>query len=534
MTRLNVIDNRPRATWTPRNPLEVLPLLRRNWGLLVLSAIAGLLAVLVALMALSPRYEVSAKLLVRMGREMTAPPTLAAKDAAQVMPAARRPEDAASEVEILTDPRLISQVVEHFGEDFFFAEPPARDLWQQIRRVPKKVLQAIQDGVRETMVILGLRPPTTRLQRATLVIGEALRIESVRKSDVIEIKLAMPDPSAGVLLLDKFIELAMENHVQAYRTAGAMDFFQAERAVRSRELRETEERLLARKAEQAAWSAGEQRSLLLKSEAEIRQQEAQSAVELAQTSAEAEHAREVLAKLPSETKLSSVQARNKATDELRTRIVQLQLELVSLGSRYTDDSPEIRDIRRQIASLRAAIDAEPFYYVDGVTTGANQQHEAVARDLIVKENLLQGQRARSQQISEQLAGVRKQLQAIEAAEIEIAGLERDVARLRRSLDLYDKGLEDARIAEAMDTVELSNLKVIVPPTAAILPSWPPVRLFLIGGFVGGLALGMGFAALREMRRRRSETGRALWEVPAFPASAYQPHPEPLAGDAPRA
>jgi len=335
----NPVEEKPRATWTPLEPFRFLLLIVKYYKLLILSAMAGLIAMTGVMLIVGPRYDISAKLLVTTGREITAPRVLDPLDGVQAIPASRRPEDANTEVEILSNPRLMKRVVEHFGEDFFLAERPAVTLWQQIKRVPKVVWRELRDAMREGLVLLGLRPPTTALERVTLAMQKGLVVESIRRSDVIEIKLGFPDPRAGVLVMQKFIEFALESHIQAHRASGVGEFFSAQKEAKSRELREAEQHLL---------------------------------------------------------------------------------------------------------------------------------------------------------------DVRTKMQGVQAAEIEIAKLERDVAGLRRIVGLYEKGLENARTVEAMDVYKLSNLRVIMQPTADLLPAYPPLRRFLLLGLIGGLTLAIGFIVLKEM------------------------------------
>jgi uncharacterized protein involved in exopolysaccharide biosynthesis len=436
---------KPRATWALSDPWYFLILLSQHWKLLLFSALAGAIALFLALLLVSPRYDIDAKLILQFGREMMAPPGVGAKDGAQVMPAAKRPEDIASEVEILSNPRLIRQVVEHFGEDFFFAEHPPETLWQWIKRIPKVIWRESGDAVRNGMVLVGLRPQTTPLDRVVLAIGSALHIEAVRKSDVIDVKLGYPDPHVGVLLLEKYLEYAAESHLLAHKVPEVREFFAAEREARSGELRQAEERLLALR-NQLMWSKDNVvRLSMLKIEAELLQQQTLAIAAATQTEAE----------------ISRGQA---ALDTLR------------------------------------------------LTTGANQQYETLTRDLLAKQSLLEGQRARITQTSAQLQRMREQLRANQASEIELVELEREVARLRRGLDLYEKALEDARIAEAMDRAQVSNLKVIMPPTADVFPSFPPVRLFLLLGIVGGLTLAILFIVAREMLRGMRRDQQDVAEV----------------------
>jgi uncharacterized protein involved in exopolysaccharide biosynthesis len=122
--------------------------------------------------------------------------------------------------------------------------------------------------------------------------------------------------------------------------------------------------------------------------------------------------------------------------------------------------------------------------------------------------------------------MREQLRAGQASESEFAELEREVARLRRGLELYDKGLEDARIAAEMDQAQVSNLKVIMPPTAELLPSFPPVKLFLLLGILGGLTLAIGFIIAREMLRDRQRDQQNIVEAAEADAESLPPGQPP--------
>jgi uncharacterized protein involved in exopolysaccharide biosynthesis len=46
-------------------------------------------------------------------------------------------------------------------------------------------------------------------------------------------------------------------------------------------------------------------------------------------------------------------------------------------------------------------------------------------------------------------------------------------------------------------VQFSGLRVVMPPTAELIPSSPSIRRVLLLGFVGGLALAGLLALLRE-------------------------------------
>lgn len=490
-----------RADWIPTDLAGVLVLLRRYWAMAVGCALAGILAMNASAVLVSgPTYEVAAKIMVNLGPEMVGSPLLAAREGNPAAPAIRRPEDATTGAEIFSNPRLIRDVVVQLGEDFF-ADAPPTTFFQRVKHTGKAALREIRAAVRETMVAVGLRPRTTEVDRLALAIAAALRVEPVRRADVINLTLSFPDPRAGELILARFIDLAMAEHTRAYRMPGVTEFFQDARAERRAELRSAEERLLALRmdARTPVWSVAEQRPVLIRAEADVQQQLRQVNTTIAAVAAEIARAEATLAGLPTEVELTSVRSRNPTTDALRSRLVELQLDLTTQQTRYGENSREIADIRRQTEQLLALLGSEEPTRIDQVTMGVNQLHQSLERDIVTRRIDLDGQRSRARQIEDEIARLRAQLRDIEAAAIDIAQLEQDVVRLRRAVDLYERGYEDARIAEAMQAVQLSGLRVVMAPTAETIPSRPSLRRNLLFGLVAGLALAVGIVLFREYR-----------------------------------
>lgn len=499
----------PRTTWLPTDFAGALALLRRHWLQVLACGLAGTLALLGAAVIGGPSYNVAAKILVNLGPEMAGSPLLAALQGTPAAPASLRPEDATTGVEIFNNPRLIREVVEDLGPGFFADSPPVTFM-QTVKHAAKQAMRMVRDGVGELFILAGLRPRTTELDRLILAIGASLRVEPVRRTDIIDITLRSPDPRAGEIILGRFIDRALADHIQAYRTPGVADFLRGALAERREELRAAQDRLLALRTERAdpVWSVPEQRSVLIRSEAELRQQQRQQQASITASEAELRRAEATLAALPAEVELSRVRGRNTEVDTLRNRLVQLRLDRASQEARYGADSPEIGDIRRQAEALAALLAAEPPDRVEQVTTGLNQLRQSLERDILTKRIDLEGQRGRAQRLGEEVEQVRRQLRDLEAAAIEIALLEQTVARLTGAIELFQRSYENARIAETMAEVRLSGLRVVMPPTAEIIPSSPSLKKTALLGLVAGLGLAAALILLREFRlsTRRGHAG----------------------------
>lgn len=505
------LDTASRMTWIPTDLLGVLALLKRYWLLILSCCLAGALALVAsAVLITGPSYVVAAKIMVNLGPEMAGSPLLTARAGAVATAPMRRPEDSGTGVEIFSNPRLIRDVVTQLGEGFF-ADPVPVTLFQKIKQGGKRIVRGLREGVRSVMVALGLSPRTTQADRLVLAISDALKVEPVRRADVINLMLTFSDPHAGEVILERFIALALAGHVQAYRMPGVTEFFRNARSERRAELAAAEARLLKLRlgSQNPVWSVAEQRPVLIRAEAELQQQIRQVNGTIAAVEAEIGRAEATLAVLPDELELTSVRSRNTTTDALQNRLVQLRLELATQQSRYGENSLEIADIRRQTEALLALLNSEEPYRLEQVTKGVNQLHQSLLRDIVTRRIDLEGQRGRAKQLEKDVADLRGQLRDIEAAAIEIAQSEQEVDRSRRALDLYERGYEDARIAEAMEAVQLSGLRVIMPPTAEIVPSSPSLRRNLLLGFAAGLVLAFGSILFLEFRAASDAAERAM-------------------------
>lgn len=492
----------PRATWVPTDLAGALRLARRYWRLSALCAAAGMLAMLAIQVAQGPSYTVGAKILVRQGPETATPPLLVARERVQGG-GMQRPEDAASAVELLSNPRLIRETVDSLG-DGFFADRPPETVLQHIKHAAKTALGWVRDLVREATVMTGLRPPTTRIDRIVLSIGQGLRVEPVRRTDVIDVVLFFPDPRAGEVILARYIELALASHVQAHRVPGGREFFEAGLAEHREELRRVEQLLQAARTQgNPVWSVPEQRSLLLRVQSDLAVQYRQAQSMAAESAAEVARAEAALSTQPATITLSSVRARNRAIDDLRARLVQLRIDQVSQRARFGDASPELAELGRQIGTLSAFLAEEPEYRVTEITEGANLVQQGLVRDLEAKRVQYEGQRVRVALMATEMGVLARDLEQLGAAAIEIGHLEREEARLRRAVELYERGLADARLAEAMETVKLSGLRVVMPPTAEIIPSQPSIRRGVVLGLAAGAMLSLVAVFLLEQRRQRA-------------------------------
>jgi uncharacterized protein involved in exopolysaccharide biosynthesis len=518
----NFAAERPLATFTPLGLSKVVPVLVQNWRLIAACTVLALVAVIAALPLMGTRYVVGAKVLVELGREMSAPPTVTAKDSAPQVIASKRPEDLGSEMEIMRSPQLVEDVVRSFGVDYFLAEPPPVTLWQYAKHLGRVVIRAAQEQVNDALVLLGVRRKLSPFERVVVALRNAVSVDEIRKSDVINISLQTPNPETGVAILRRFLELYQEKHIATYRSPAIRAFFADAAAATRDDLQAAEARLARFKDEHKAWSVGDQAGLLLRSYRDLADAQARNDTAAAEIVSRVGELRRQQARLPDTVPLSQTVMHDPVIDELRKQLAETQAQIAQNGVLLGERSPQIAALRQQAESLRDSIAARSSTRRDQELTGTNQRLIDAQREIASGEAQLAGLQAVQARQGEQRRNIEHDLHEIAGTEQTLDDLQRDLALLDRKYQLYTNGLEDSRISEALDLAKISNVRVVSAPVAEPTPVWPPLVLVLVGGLIVGLGGSVSFVLFRDAMFPRARMPREIEQLLGLPVLASIP------------
>ena len=338
-------------------------------------------------------------------------------------------------------------------------------------------------------------------------LGRDMRIRLIGK-EVVEISFASPEArglSAVVSAIgDRFTQDLLAPARSSVEASEA--FLRTERARFEAELAEAETRLGAFKADNA---------------------ESLPALHLQNVEALAV-TRERLAELRAdlagmEAQLGRNERRLAETDpvigRIDSRIGEIEADLASLLVRYTENHSQVRRARAEIAALQERREALRQSAVTGATTAPtgedsterlwNMLSEATpeTRSLLQDQlGALQDTRAEIDRLNSQIAslGAREadldgRVRAFAEVERQIAALEREVAVKRELLARLSERFEMARVTGALGREAAPDLvRVVDAPFDPVASDTLPLAFYIIGGIVGGLALGAGLAFGAEM------------------------------------
>ncbi len=188
---------------------------------------------------------------------------------------------------------------------------------------------------------------------------------------------------------------------------------------------------------------------------------------------------------------------NPVINSLKIKLIDLEVKLTEISSKYTDDNPIVTSTKEEIVQVRERLNSEVAKIFGTETTSANPLYQDLLMKLIGHEadvNALQAKR-RALQVSRDEYS--KKLTNLSEAGIEYTRLLR---LIKGKEALYMTLLEkqgEAGLTEALENSLIVNVKIIDPASIPVKPVRPKKLLNAILAMLIGLIAGLGAAFLRD-------------------------------------
>lgn len=229
-----------------------------------------------------------------------------------------------------------------------------------------------------------------------------------------------------------------------------------------------------------------------------------------------------LAELPKEQVLeTNTGIGNQGTDLIREKFFTLQVAEREAASIYTTDHPKLQMIREELAEA-ARIMAEQEPTRTEVKTAPDASYEQTRLALIADEPLLEALQAKTASLEKQLADVRGSLKTLNANEIRITHLNREIDLCEADYRKYAANLEETRIDQAMEAERMSNISVVQPASFEPRAIRPRKALNLALGLLVALGGSLGVALCADYLQRSSPEPDSSEDSPKRPAPAESP------------
>jgi len=405
------------------------------------------------------RYQANMKVLVRRGRA-DAPVSAAENAPLDLTRLAITEEELNSEVELLRDDEVLRRVVQETGVG-------GRD-WLHFLR--------LGEGNEE------------RVERAARRLAKTLRVEPVKKTNLITISYSAADPRVAARVLQSVANAYLEKHMEVHRPAGQFHFFDQQRGESRTQLEAAKGELLQFTARHGVVAAAQQRDLALQKLSEVDASYRQTRIELAETQQRVWELGDQLAKLPERTTTQVRTADNpELLKALKSSLLELQLKRTQLLTKFEPEHRLVQEVDQQIEQAEATIATENALPLRDETTDKNVQYEWAKSELERSQVQLRGLQAREAATVAQESAYQAMARHLGEDAIAQEDLLSTEKAAQENYLLYVKKQEEARMDDALDERGIVNVTIAEHPVAPALPVWSAWTVLAVGLLAAGSA-----------------------------------------------
>jgi uncharacterized protein involved in exopolysaccharide biosynthesis len=366
-----------------------------------------------------------------------------------------------------------------------------------------------------------LRPheeAAAREERAARRLASRLKVESIKKTNLIAVSYDASDPQLAAQVLQSLSSIYLEKHVEVHRPAGQLRFFDQQTAESRQQLEEAKRKLLAFTKSRGVVAAGQQRDLVLHRLDDVEASYRQTQADISQAEHRVQELNTELAELPQRT---TTQVRTADNPELlralKASLLDLELKRTQLLTKFEPSHRLVQEVEQQIAQAKSAITGEKSTPVRDETTDKDADYEWAKAEMEKARVDIKGLRARETTTGNQLAEYRTMARQLGEDAVTQDDLTSGEAAAQDNYLLYVKKREEARMGDALDQGGIVNVAIAERPVAPALPVWPAGGVALIG-MVTAIVAGTGaaFAADHlDPALRTPEEVLACLEIPVL-------------------
>jgi uncharacterized protein involved in exopolysaccharide biosynthesis len=405
------------------------------------------------------KYQATMKVLVRRGRA-NAPVTAEENAPLDLTRMMITEEELNTEVELLRDDEVLRGVVKETGTG-------GRDWFHFLR---------MNEGNAE------------RVERAARRLATKLRVEPVKKTNLIVVSYTADDPQTAAKLVRSVEKAYLEKHMEVHRPIGEARFFDEQASESRRHLEESRQKLLQFAVSHRVVAAAQQRDLALQKLSEVDASYRQTGIDLSETRRRLFELESQLEALPERTTTQVRTADNaELLKALKSSLLDLELKRTGLLTKFESSHRLVREVELQIAQAQGAIAAENALPVRDETTDKNAQYEWAKSELQKTQVQLRALQAREDATRAQAGAYRAMARNLGEDAITQDDLLATEKAAQDNYLLYVKKQEEARMDDALDQQGIVNVAIVEHPVAPALPLWSTWTALAIGLAAAGTA-----------------------------------------------
>lgn len=451
-----------------------------------------------------PTYRAQATVLVKFGRENIYVPTLP-----KVTPISDpvHQDQVNSEVEILKSGYLARKVVESIGP--FVIYPGLNDsLLHSLRSLFSNTQPTLEESI----------------QKAASKLQIHLQVAGGRDLDTIGVSFDHRDPKMAARVVNTLVNFYLERHLDIHKNPEPYVFYRDQSVALKEKLERSQANLEAFMRQHVISSPDEERSLLLKQQADVRAELNKTLSQEAETESRLAQLRRQLAGIPKTILMDQqITQSPEVAATLQAHLMDLKVKERELLTKYSDQNYLVKSAQSQIQMLRSKLAEEDRKRYTNSRTGPNPLYQDLTAQITHGEADLQATRAKSAVLSAQSDRYRDRLEKLNQAQAQFDNLKQQVEIHRQDYQLYLAKLEETRISNALDSAVVTNVSIIDMAVPPLLPIFPLLMLNIAISLVLGIIGGLGWAFFKEHMNSSLEKSEDVESYLQLPVLASIPN-----------
>ncbi|WAJ37311.1 lipopolysaccharide biosynthesis protein [Pseudomonas sp. GOM7] len=467
-----------------RDLLRLFFIFRREFEAAV---VVTLVLVLLGAFLLPTKYESNARLLVKPGRESTTLPLEVANRQALIAPSTQR-DPIVDEEKMLTGRPIVRMVAERYIE--LMANYQPQGVWKTIKFEVGKAVNAVIDALRSVLQLLGLVEAQSPVERLAKKLEKNFTVGHEPGSAVMEISFTWNDPAIAQKVVQTWVDVYLAERARTLGRKSLQVFYENEMQQVAAQIDGLKNDLRTRLQEVNAVSVQERLENLTNQINRLADARAESLNEQAGIASFLADARLQLKRQPQEVVTAREVSLNPNQLDLKRRLNALEEQRAGLLRTFLPDTPPVREVDQSIEQMKAMIakEAERIERSKNFAPNAivaNLQQQIIDAELRAKQ--LAGQ---VKDYDAQLAQLQQERLRVMADEPAITRLLLELANAEKSYALYAETLEKARIDQALDNSQISNIAKIEEATFNPSRVFPKSLMMLLLALPAALAVGL--------------------------------------------
>jgi uncharacterized protein involved in exopolysaccharide biosynthesis len=358
-------------------------------------------------------------------------------------------EDLNSEVELLKSTDLLRKVVSATGLDH---DPSVRH-----QRTPERAMDA-----------------------AVLQLEKHLKVEAIRKTNIISVKYESPNAQVARNVLVALSQAYSEKHMEVHRPSGEVQFFNQQVALYKQNLADAQQRLMAFDQQNGVVSPGMERDLAVQRVNDFSATARQASQALQEGNERLSVLRTEMAHMQPQTVAAERTSSNEQLlGQMKQTLSTLELKRTEMLGRYTPTYRPIQDIEAQITELKGSIAREMNSPQHDETKQANPVYQWAQQELAKTEADVAMMKTRATAATSISAQYQGKAEGLDQQSVIQQDLLRDEKTQEENYLLYQRKLEEARSSEALDRGGIMNVVIAQHPVTPTLPARTPPYVALM-------------------------------------------------------